>query len=80
MIKLLVFDLDGTLVDTRRDITTSVNHVLTEYGFPEQSMETVTAAVGGGIENLMVRCAKAAGVSEDFEQGKLFKRFRSHYT
>jgi phosphoglycolate phosphatase len=47
---LLLFDLDGTLVDSRRDIHACANHMLRTLGLPEKDLETVIATVGNGVE------------------------------
>jgi phosphoglycolate phosphatase len=61
VLKLLVFDLDGTLVDTRRDLADSVNHALSKAGFSALSLDIVMASVGDGARNLIERSLKAAG-------------------
>ena len=48
---LLIFDLDGTLVDSRRDIATSVNELLTRLGRPGLPSEQVFDFIGKGIIN-----------------------------
>ena len=54
-IGLLIFDLDGTLVDTLEDITASVNHTLTHLGKDPISQDAVRKNVGDGIEALLIR-------------------------
>jgi phosphoglycolate phosphatase len=54
-VQLLIFDLDGTLVNTLDDISTSVNHTLGCFGRPPISADTVRQYVGDGIETLMMR-------------------------
>jgi phosphoglycolate phosphatase len=53
--RLLIFDLDGTLVDTAPDISDCANRVFREMGFPERSMKDVTQAIGRGVRDLMRR-------------------------
>ncbi|KAA3619967.1 MAG: HAD family hydrolase [Calditrichaeota bacterium] len=53
--KALIFDLDGTLVDTSLDITNAVNAVLVKYGRSTMSIEDVTDKVGQGITVLLQR-------------------------
>lgn len=50
---LVIFDLDGTILDTLEDLTDSVNYALTEYGYPMRTMEEVRSFVGNGLLNLM---------------------------
>lgn len=53
MLKLLVFDLDGTLADTREDLSRSVNHALRLSGLPSLSLERVMTKVGNGGRHLI---------------------------
>ncbi len=55
MIKLAVFDLDGTLIDSRRDICLAVNHALRTVDLPERSLEEVSSFVGEGAVKLVER-------------------------
>jgi phosphoglycolate phosphatase len=50
--KCLIFDLDGTLVDTIGDIAAAMNHALEEKGFPALSRERYAKIVGNGLKNL----------------------------
>lgn len=60
MIKIsgVVFDLDGTLVDSRRDIAEAANHALEKSGFPRLSHAELESYVGDGAPMLMARAAK----------------------
>lgn len=51
----LIFDLDGTLLDTLDDLADSVNVVLAKHGYPQKTREEVCAAVGSGIVKLIER-------------------------
>jgi phosphoglycolate phosphatase len=51
----IVFDLDGTLVDSRRDLTAAVNHVLRAFGGAELPLETVCQYIGEGARVLVQR-------------------------
>ena len=53
MIKLLIFDLDGTLADTGQDITNALNYALEPFGVREYSVEETKAMVGSGISRLL---------------------------
>lgn len=52
MKKLVIFDLDGTLLDTLEDLTTATNHALALHGLPRRSTDEVRAFVGNGIPRL----------------------------
>jgi 2-phosphoglycolate phosphatase len=69
----VVFDLDGTLVDSRRDIAEAANHALAQAGFPRLSHDELASYVGDGAPALMARAArldprdaKTAALVEDF--------------
>lgn len=51
----LVFDLDGTLIDSRRDIATAVNRTRGAYGLPPLTLEQVAGMVGEGARTLVQR-------------------------
>jgi phosphoglycolate phosphatase len=53
--RALLFDLDGTLLDTLRDIADSVNSVLAYFGFPQHKVEAYKYFVGDGMEALAIR-------------------------
>ncbi len=52
MRKLVIFDLDGTLLDTRADIAAACNHALRSCGCPERKLDEYNMLVGRGIYNL----------------------------
>jgi phosphoglycolate phosphatase len=59
--RLIVFDLDGTLVDSRRDLADSANAVLAHYGCPTQAEDRIGRMVGDGAATLVARVFAAAG-------------------
>jgi phosphoglycolate phosphatase len=66
-VRLVVFDLDGTLIDSRRDLAESVNALVVERGGRELPLDTVTAMVGEGAALLVRRALTAAGLEPDVE-------------
>lgn len=52
---LIVFDLDGTLIDSRRDLAEAVNATRAMFGLPPFSPETVISYVGNGVKKLIER-------------------------
>lgn len=46
-----VFDLDGTLLETLKDLAASTNYALRTYNMPEHSIEDVRMFVGNGVKN-----------------------------
>ncbi|MFH1680655.1 MAG: HAD hydrolase-like protein, partial [Candidatus Eisenbacteria bacterium] len=62
----VLFDVDGTLIDTLEDIAASVNHALRELGIPPRSLEEVRTFVGRGVQHLILQSVgeKKAGLIE----------------
>lgn len=61
MFRLIVFDLDGTLVDSQQDLAESANATLAEYGCGPLSEEAIGRMVGAGAATLVARAFAAAG-------------------
>ena len=61
----VIFDLDGTLVDTLPDIVWCLNRVLREQGHPALALETISAYVGGGTGAMLERVAARLGITDD---------------
>jgi phosphoglycolate phosphatase len=61
VIRLAIFDLDGTLVDSRLDLCLAVNHALRVVGLPERSLEEVSSFVGEGAARLVERAVEPRG-------------------
>ena len=73
----VIFDLDGTLMDTLADLAASTNYALSEMGFPTRSVDEVRAFVGNGVRKLVER-AVPAGVGAVCVD-EVLALFRSHY-
>ena len=74
----IIFDLDGTLLNTLEDLADAVNFVMRANEYPERTIEEVRCFVGNGIRRLM-ELAVPEGVSgETFEN--VFEQFKSYYT
>jgi phosphoglycolate phosphatase len=61
LVRFIVFDLDGTLVDSRRDLAESANQLLQECGAATHSEEAIGRMVGDGAATLVARAFAAAG-------------------
>jgi phosphoglycolate phosphatase len=55
MTKLIIFDLDGTLLNTIEDLANSANYALSRFGFPEHPKRAYNYFVGNGINKLLER-------------------------
>ena len=73
----IIWDLDGTLLDTLQDLTDSVNAALQAHGCPPRTLEEVRSFAGNGVRNLMLRAMPEGREDLDFET--LFRDFRAHY-
>lgn len=60
----IVFDLDGTLIESAPDIHDAVNRTLAQEDYPELSLEKVTSFVGNGVPKLIERVMKEVGIDE----------------
>lgn len=76
-IKLAVFDLDGTLLNTIPDIGAGVNHALRRFGLPERTVDEYKRFVGNGVRDLIAR-AIPAGTSVELEAAVLAE-YRGYY-
>lgn len=65
MKKLIIFDLDGTLLDTIGDLAAATNYALHQFGFPEHPEEAFRFFVGNGINKLIERALPEASRSAD---------------
>ncbi|MCE5231601.1 HAD hydrolase-like protein [bacterium] len=75
-IKLLVYDMDGTLVDAFVDIQTGVNNVLAQFGLPPRTYEEVRRGVGEGARNLIKRMVPPGA---DVDADALYVAYRTYY-
>lgn len=75
-VDLLMFDLDGTLVDTRLDLANSINHARERYGLPALQLPEVMKYVGDGIHKLLQRTFPDSGPEKIDE---VVAVFRAHY-
>ena len=53
--RCVIFDLDGTLIDSREDIANAVNATRRDFNLPPLSLETVVSYVGDGVRKLIYR-------------------------
>ena len=75
--KTIIFDLDGTILDTLVDLKNAVNHGLKSRNLPEKDLEFVQKAIGNGTKVLIKRCTPC-NISEE-ERQIVFDTFKSYY-
>lgn len=73
----VIFDLDGTLLNTLEDLKNSVNYALSVCGMPQRSYEEVRHFVGNGVKRLMELSVPGGFDNPDFERA--YGLFREHY-
>jgi len=73
----VVFDLDGTLIDSKKDIATALNKTFIEMDYEPLPMETIAGFVGNGVAPLIRRAVEVAGHTERLEE--VMTLFRRHY-
>jgi len=73
------FDLDGTLLDTFRDLGAAVNHALVLGGFAEVSVESSKDLIGGGAKIMLARAVEAQGGLPEDEFRRLYKAMLAFY-
>lgn len=76
-VELLIFDLDGTLCDTKDDIANSVNMTLKDLGLPQKPKELIYTYVGSGVRQLLQQAVEE-DTGERFVEA--LQIFRNHYT
>lgn len=72
--KLIVFDLDGTLLNTLQDLTDSVNYAMDELGLKPYSNEQVRMMIGNGVAKLMERAVERQSHAELKEEALRLQR------
>lgn len=76
----VAFDLDGTLVETHRDLVGTLNRMLVKHGLPEAPMESAAALIGGGARPMLQHGFELAGASwEEAHAPALFEEFLADY-
>lgn len=74
----VIFDLDGTLLNTLEDLRDSVNVIMEQYGYPMHSLDQIRTFVGNGIGKLMERSVPGGRANPDLERA--LSDFKSYYT
>lgn len=76
----VIFDLDGTLVDSARDLTRALNHVLSQAGRPEMDITRVRYLVGDGARALIIKGFSETGnLPDEDEIDTILQKFLKYY-
>ena len=75
--KLVIFDLDGTILYTLEDLKQALNHALTAFEYPNRTLEEVRCFVGNGIRKLIERALPEGTGDEAID--KVFEEFNKYY-
>ena len=77
MKKIIIFDLDGTLLDTLDDLRMSVNFALAKYNYPLRTREQVRKDIGNGVAKLIERSVLRGNCDKNYDN--CLCAFREHY-
>lgn len=75
--KIVIFDLDGTLLNTLQDLTDSTNFALTRCDYPQRTLDEVRNFVGNGVLKLIERAVPENATPDDIQN--CLKIFKEHY-
>ncbi len=75
--KAIIFDMDGTVLDTLDELTTSLNHIFQLHQLPPKTAQEVRTCLGYGYEGLIERAAAAVPAAQ---KAQLTEEFKSYYS
>lgn len=75
--KTLIFDLDGTLLNTLDDLAASVNYAMRQCSFPERTIDEVRRFIGNGVEVLIRRAVPEGTMDQEYKNALAI--FKDHY-
>lgn len=78
-IKTLLFDLDGTLIDSQADLVASVNYVLSKLGHPVQTRDQIVPRIGNGLRRLLTESLNLTDPEVLANAKKLFDDYYSRH-
>ena len=73
----VLFDFDGTLLNTVQDLAKAVNHAIAKRGYPTHSVEAITRMIGNGVNMLVARALPQGFDTPAYED--IMSDFRAHY-
>lgn len=74
---VVIFDLDGTLIDTLEDLRDSVNYALDKFNMPNRNIDEIRSFVGNGIQRLVYK--SVPDNTSDGQKQAVLKAFKEHY-
>ena len=80
MTDTIIFDLDGTLLNTLEDLADSVNHIMKLHGFPERTLDEIRSFIGNGVPTL-IRRSLPSGTDEKTAEictAEMLEYYRCH--
>ncbi len=78
-IKAVIFDMDGTLLDTLEDLRASTNAALAQFGYAPRTLEEVRTFVGNGVKHLLLCALNVKDERECPRFEEVFAAFKAHY-
>ena len=78
--RLVIFDLDGTLIDSLADLGEAVNHAMRLAGFPEHSLQEYRKMVGHGVRNLVMQALPPQFQADEPLIDRCLASFKEYYT
>lgn len=78
--KVVIFDLDGTLIDSLEDLGEAVNHAMDQKGFPRHTLAEYRQMVGHGVRNLVMQALPASLQADDALVDECLGVFKAYYT
>ena len=75
---MIIFDLDGTLLNTAKDLEIALNHTLLIYNLPQKSTEEILKLLGNGIDMLVAGAIPNGKKNPEFN--KIFATFKDYYS
>ena len=73
----VLFDFDGTLLNTVQDLANAVNYAIAKHGHPTHSVPAITRMIGNGVNMLVARALPQGFDTPDYED--IMTDFRTHY-
>lgn len=78
--KVVLFDLDGTLLDTLEDLSAAVNHAMQLRGLPEHTLDEYRTMVGHGVRNLVTKALPEGMQGDEDLIDRALADFKAYYT